>query len=242
MRVRIPFTKVDLPASRLSDWYTIIGAAYAGAAMIFAWFARMTEYGWPAAILIGVALASFVLIAIALGLIAWRYFHRGRGGSVYCDFFPNRAALQTSHSNLAKRFQGITTVYAMWPVGAKFYDDDENVEVIKKLLLPDPAGDAIKYLSETVERSKTVELIKEATARAKAHGAEVRWCKNFMYHSIILADTHKPDGWMHVESVLPYSKPLRRPSYTVSNQQSAEAVAEMRRVFERIWEEEGPNV
>jgi hypothetical protein len=42
---------------------------------------------------------------------------------------------------------------------------------------------------------------------------------------------------MHLESVLPHSRILRRPSYTVSKAQSAEAVAEMQRVFDSLWDE-----
>jgi hypothetical protein len=152
-------------------------------------------------------------------------------------FFSDRDELARAYGNLAKRFEGHTNVSALWVIGIKFYDDGENLGVIKKLLLPNPNNDALKYLVNTVQRKRSAEFIKDVTKRAKANGTRVRWYDNFIFHSIILADVDKPEGWMHVESVLPHSRIIKRPSYTVFKRHSPEAVAEMQRVFDCIWED-----
>jgi hypothetical protein len=156
------------------------------------------------------------------------------------EFFPDREALRHySHGSLARRFANanVTSVSAIWPVGRNFYDEGENLSVVKELLLPNPTGRAIKYLVQTAERQDATEFIKATTLNARKNGAKVKWYDHFIFHSIILADTDKPSGWMHIESALPYSQTMRRPSYTVFKWHSEAAVVEMRRVFQRIWDE-----
>jgi hypothetical protein len=53
----------------------------------------------------------------------------------------------------------------------------------------------------------------------------------------VLADIDRANGWIHVESVLPYSKTNNRPSYTIDKRHSEEAVLEMQRIFNRIWDD-----
>ena len=154
------------------------------------------------------------------------------------EFFPDREALRHySHGSLAKRFANVTSVSAIWPVGRNFYDEGENLSVVKELLLPNPGGRAIKYLVQTVDREDATEFIKATTLKARKNGAKVKWYDHFIFHSIILADTDRPTGWMHIESVLPFSQTMRRPSYTVTKEKSEAAILEMRRVFQGLWDE-----
>jgi hypothetical protein len=118
------------------------------------------------------------------------------------EFFPDRDSL-TTHGSLGKRLANSSKVDAIWTVGIKFYDEGENLHVVKRLLLPNPSGEAIKYLTGTVEREKSTEYIVEATRKAKANDARVRWYDNFSFHSVMLVDTDQPTGWMHIESVFP---------------------------------------
>jgi len=160
------------------------------------------------------------------------------------EFFPDQPALQIgSGGSLAARFANVTSASAIFVVGSKFYHAQNNVGVIKRLLLPNPEGEAIKYHAQTVKHPLTTKLIREATREAIKAGAKVRWYDHFFFNSIILADTDKPTGWMHIETVLPYSQPEKRPSYIVSKQLAPQAVAELQRVFDEIWDnaKDAPN-
>jgi hypothetical protein len=52
-----------------------------------------------------------------------------------------------------------------------------------------------------------------------------------------LVDTDKPTGWVHIEPALPYSIMRLRSIYTIYKRHSEEAVMEMQRIFNELWEE-----
>ena len=54
--------------------------------------------------------------------------------------------------------------------------------------------------------------------------------------SLILADVEKPSGWIHVESVFPFSKTNQRPSWTLHRRTSEKTVLEMKRIFDEMWD------
>jgi hypothetical protein len=181
---------------------------------------------------IGVGLVLFGIIAML-----WHRVRLWQVQQLRFQFFPDRASLHRAHGTLAKRFAGVSSVSALWVVGQKFYHGDESIGVLRELLLPNPDGNAIKYLAKTVARPDISRDIRSTTQMALKSGTNVRWYDHFIFSSIILADIDKPSGWMHIETVLPYSKPERRPSYTVKKSESEEAVLEMARIFRRIWDE-----
>jgi hypothetical protein len=152
------------------------------------------------------------------------------------QFFPDRLSLHLDHGSLAARFANVSAVSAMLVVGDRFYDVGENIAVVKELLLPNPEGEALKYLLRTVGREYAKDRIREVTNIAKKAGAKVKWYDNFVFHSLILVDVDKPSGWMHVEMVLPYSKIEKRPSFTIYKKQSEMTVSEMTRIFREIWD------
>jgi hypothetical protein len=119
--------------------------------------------------------------------------------------------------------------------GLRYYSEAINTHRVKKLLLPNPDGDALKFHAGTSSHPWQAEEIKGTTQLAKEAGADVRWYDHFIFHSIILADTDKSSGWVQVESVLPYSQASNRPSYTIYRNSSEAAVLEMQRVFNQIW-------
>ena len=162
-----------------------------------------------------------------------------RGGVVNVggfQFFPNRAALHLAHGTLAQRFADVSFVSAIWVIGQKFYYADERPDVVRELLLPNPTDAALKHHVTSINHAETAEVIKKTTEIALKKGTKVRWYDHFIFHSIILADIDKPSGWIHIESVLPYSKSEKRPSYTVHKRHSEETVREMSRIFRAIWD------
>jgi hypothetical protein len=171
------------------------------------------------------------------GLARWLLQRRGNvvkaGGF---RFFPDRPTLQMAYGTLANRFVGVSDVDALLVVGVKFYRAQANLDKIKRLLLPNPDGETLKWFAETINGKDTSRVIKETTKLALKAGAKVKWYNHFNFHSMILADTDKPSGWAHIETVLPYSQPERRPSYTVHKQRSEQLVKEMQRVFDEIWD------
>jgi hypothetical protein len=152
------------------------------------------------------------------------------------EFYPDLATLSYSTGTLANRLVGVSSVSAIWVVGQDFFYSGTEVSVVKRLLLPDPKGHAINHALKTTNVAQTVEYIKHTTAAAQRASTKVKWYDDFIYHSVILADTDKPTGWMHVESVLPYSRWDKRPSWTVHKSRSEDAVMEMARIFEEIWD------
>jgi hypothetical protein len=158
-------------------------------------------------------------------------------GGGFC-FFPDRNALHRDHGSLSARLSDAISVDALWVVGSNYFLAEGNPgKKIKRLLLPDPEGAALRHVFETAKVADTLKLIKDVTAAARRMETKVKWYDNFAYHSITLVDTDKPSGWIHVESVLPYSNSMKRPSWTLYKQQSAETVAEMKRIFDDMWED-----
>jgi hypothetical protein len=125
----------------------------------------------------------------------------------------------------------------MWVTGQRFYHSDENTDRIKRLLLPSPESDAFKIQISTGPNREAADQVRQISKAAQAKGAKVRWYNEFFHHSLILADIEKPSGWVHVESVLPYSKTDQRPSRTLHKRTSEKTVLEMNRIFDEIWDD-----
>jgi hypothetical protein len=112
--------------------------------------------------------------AVLRGLAKVKAWWR-RGGVVKSggfEFFPDRGSLVQAHQNLGDRLANVQSVWAMWVVGSKFYHAQTNTRVVKRLLLPHPDGEAIKYHAKTVSHAMTTKLIREATKLAKENGAK----------------------------------------------------------------------
>lgn len=164
---------------------------------------------------------------------------RRRGGAKVgggIEFFPNRDALVRAHGTLGSRLRSASSSSGLWVVGQKFFGARENVGVLKRLLLPHPNGEAIKYYAKVSQHQEVTRYIREWTGHALKSGTKVRWYQPFVFSSIVLVDTDKPEGWAHIEIVLPYSEPERRPSFTVFRRRSEETVAEFQRIFDELWD------
>lgn len=147
--------------------------------------------------------------------------------------------LDEEYSLLAKRLEGarVKSVSAAWVEGQKFYHQGDQLQVMKRLLLPNPESEAFKRYARSVKQAGIDQAIREVTRDALQHGAKVKWCDMFLCHSITLVDTDKPSGWVHIESALPFSKLAYRPSYTVYKRSAPETVEQMQRIFDELWED-----
>lgn len=180
----------------------------------------------------GFVLRFFGIRALARHLLKKR---AGRTG-MKIDFFPDRVSLVKAHGTLADRFKTVDSAYAIWVLGQKFFHANQQIEKLKKLLLPHPDDDGLRHYTKTSPHSTLAHTIKETARLALDRRVDVRWYRGFLCHSIVLADADRPTGWLHVESALPHSNTDHRPSYTVYRQQCPEAVDNMRAVFDKLWD------
>lgn len=152
-------------------------------------------------------------------------------------FFTNRNTLERENGKLGARFAAAKHVDALWIKGGSFYDENENTHVVKRLILPDPESESIRFFAQSVDQEDIGSVIRAVTEKATRVGAKVKWCKEFPGVSMNLVDTGRENGWTHVEVVLPFSKPNDRPSFTIKKSRSPDSVLEFQRVFNVLWDE-----
>ena len=138
-------------------------------------------------------------------LASWVLSRRGAVLVSGFKFFPQRTELTRSHGTLGDRLAEVYYADAIWVIGAKFYNDRINTHLVKRLILPDPGSNSFNFYANSVDQGSADEDIKNTTKRARKAGAKVRWCKEVLGQSIVLADTNRESGWVHVEAVLPYT-------------------------------------
>ena len=127
-------------------------------------------------------------------------------------------------------------VDALWVVGAE-YMVDENMGVVKRILLPDPNCQSLIAYGETVDESSIQARIKATIDRAlKQPNTKIGFCPHFTGFSINLVDTNQITGWAHVEFVLPYSRPMKRPAVKIYKKRCPEVVDELQRIFNELWD------
>jgi hypothetical protein len=186
---------------------------------------------------LAIIMISLALVMVIVYLVPHIY-HAIWGPPV--EFFPNRSVLQKAHGTIAERLRSIRHTDALWVLGQKFYHAGDDTHKVRRLLLPNPRSENFKFFTSTGPNWSAENTLKEITELAKKAGAEVRWYDHFISHSIILADTDKWRGWVHIESVFPYSTTDQRPSYTIYRRGQRKAVEEMQRVFNVLWERSTP--
>lgn len=242
---------VNQTVSSITSWVEFIG--WLGVAAVMTWaasaFSTIAEQGWGAVVFAGIGAACVVSLCVSASLVAWRWFYPFPkelsdvapqiGGAMTgegVEFFPDRNTLVRAHGTLGQRLASASSASGIWVVGQKFYHADENVSVMKRLLLPNPDGVSFIYSAEPYH-PEIAEYIRHATNKAIESGTRVRWYDHFVFQSIMLVDTDKPSGWVHVELVLPHSKVERRPGFTVYKRQSEDTVSELQRIFNEMWDD-----
>jgi hypothetical protein len=126
-------------------------------------------------------------ITIALLLLLYRDSRAGVSGELesssyrIVEFFPDRSSLQQfSGGSLGARLGSVETACAIMVNALDYYSRDINTHCIKKLLLPNPAGDSLKSHVATTSHPGQADVIKETTQLAKKAGAAVRWYDHFV--------------------------------------------------------------
>ena len=153
------------------------------------------------------------------------------------EFFPDREALQRAHGPLWDRISNVKAIDALWTTGKDFYEGKKHLDKVRRLLLPNPNLPFTAELAATVGGIAPNALILEVTRTAQAiPNTSVKWYNGPLYHMIILADADTQNGWVHVESILPYSATGFRPSYTVHKKCSERTVQEFGRIFSEMWD------
>jgi hypothetical protein len=194
-----------------------------------------------------VDISQMLQIPLSWWLLGWRTVQRGtnyarkqfgttRVKAAGFFWFPDRAALTKQYPYLGDRLDGHSIVWALWPVGANFFDDGKNTHLVKRLILPDPGSDSAIFYFNSISQDHALSLIKSTTLKAQKIGASVRWSSHFPFNSITLVDPQKPSGWAHLETALPYCTTIDRAGYTIYKHRSAEAVDRLATVFQEIWD------
>ncbi len=158
------------------------------------------------------------------------------------EFFPTREILDRArtYDELLARAEKIDAAYV---TGRKISEHDiPNIRHIHRVILPDPRSKSlVSYAIGIVNSPELQGYIIRATQDAKEkYGIEVRWYPEMYHASFMVGDSVKKSGWVHIELTLPFSKPNRRPSFTVTKDRCEETVAEFAHVFEQMWKASRP--
>jgi hypothetical protein len=226
--------------------FTVLGALV-GAGLLY--LAAAQDFGWwPAPLPPSTpvvpnaqfpALPSWLLAALAIALLLsiWGHIWWRGPAQARVEFFPTRHDLRERGGTLDKRFKNVESVFAIWVVGQNFFYSGHETRAVKRLLLPNPESQAFKDFVKSGPHPSAVISVREVAVFAKSKGTEVRFYNSFISHSLILADPDKETGWLHVESVLPYSRTEYRPSYTIYKRDFPDTIMETYRIFNEMWAE-----
>jgi len=159
-------------------------------------------------------------------------------------FFSDRDSLERNRSLDAQLAQA-SEVDAIFMVGRKLQElEIKNIRRLKRVILPNPNGQSAITYAKTVDQLGHFQRhIAEATKSLRdEHKIEVKWWPDPLYHSILMGDSDKSTGWLHIESALPFSKLNVRPSFTVERRSFENLVTAMSGVFTKMWgASEAPN-
>jgi hypothetical protein len=150
---------------------------------------------------------------------------------------PRRSSSEVLLETLRKQFADVTSVWAIWPTGERFFEIAENAHIVKRLILPNPKSKFIKYYFNLLKRSNTIDSIKVTTLRARLLGIDVRWTNYFVFNSITLADHDKLLGWAYIESVIDSISVSTgvREGYLLFKDRAPTQVDMLVELFLRIW-------
>jgi hypothetical protein len=155
-------------------------------------------------------------------------------GLAFRNRLSSKGNLDSSPSALRNQFADISNVSAVWPIGERFFEFSENPNILKHLILPNPDNERVIYYFHRIKKDNAGDLIKMTTVRARQLGIEIKWIDWFVLNSMTLADSQKPTGWAHVESVMP-SRSRKRRGYFFSNDSAPDQIKILNELFWRMW-------
>lgn len=108
---------------------------------------------------------------------------------------------------------------------------------LHRVLLPDPANPDVRQQAERVQNKDLPDDIKASTRLlVRDHKVRVRWYPSLLFHSLLIVDPEKPDGFFHDELVLPYTAPRERPSVRFYRREYEDVVLGALAAFDRMWD------
>ena len=112
-----------------------------------------------------------------------------------------------------------------------------ELRAIRRVLLPDPANADVRQQAERVQNKDLPDDIKASTRLLiRNHKVNVRWYPSLLFHSMLIVDPEKPEGFFHDELVLPFTAPRERPSIRFYRREYEDVVVGALAAFDRMWD------
>lgn len=156
-------------------------------------------------------------------------------------FYQDRTVLERE-STLFERYTKLNTIDVICIPGTSILNCiTTGSNKVDRLILPNPNCDSLAYFDNSYEpKFQLKSFIETNTKRAKEHHVDIRWSPEFIGYSILIADKHEYDAWVHIEYVLPYSDPQKRPSITIFKKNHPGVFAHFLNAFDKIWDKLKP--
>jgi hypothetical protein len=151
-------------------------------------------------------------------------------------FFPSREALTKARD--FEEFLGTAeSIDAIYVVGRSFIRNHSNrFGRFRRVIFPDPTSKSFLFYEAGTGEPNLAEYVRRSTFACREIGIKVRWCPEIIQHSVLIADSDKRTGWVHVELVMPCSKANTRPSVTIKKSRFESLVESYQETFNRLWD------
>jgi hypothetical protein len=138
--------------------------------------------------------------------------------------YPVRGLLRSGHE-----------YYAIWLSGRGVFESGADIRAVKQLILAHPESDYVSRLQGSLPGYYDLPGdIRGTTQQARHAGVAVRWFRGFGGVSVLICDPNSTDSWAHVELILPFADPSRRPILRLENR-SREYISDLHDGFRGIW-------
>jgi hypothetical protein len=180
-----------------------------------------------------VAMISGMLGFVGLVMLAFyagSLYRRWRAPGLFLD----RKAIESEFKG--DPLKGVATAQCCLLLGRKFLERDDFSK-IKKLLLPDPDSESVKYLNTTLIPSPNLsEDIRQVIVSAKKKNIAVKLSPQFAGTSWWIGDRDGADPFIHIELVMPHLARPNRPSFRVYKTQDLAFYNRHCDAFDQLWD------
>lgn len=152
------------------------------------------------------------------------------------QFFSDRDTLDRTRT-WAELMASCREMDALFLIGDNVTSQAIDLQKVKRMLLPRPDSDSVRYFSQNGGRPNTPELIRESTKTALGKGIKVRWTDEFVGYSLYILDKNAHDARVHIEYILPTMLPARRPSLTIWKRRFPNAFTAFLDAYDGLWED-----
>ena len=159
------------------------------------------------------------------------------------NFFQTRQLMEEVRGGLDRFLDGAPAFDAVLVAGRKFTEVSGKRTKIRRAILPKPDSDSVLHYALMVKDKSLPTLIEDTTEAFREQGTKVRWYPYLLSHAIMIGRDHRDDddrevedgSLVQVESVLPFVKPDKRPSFTIYRATYSESISIFQRVFSEMW-------